>query len=96
METVCERGPRISGRRTGGVPREGPLAERVYDGLVEPAKTAALNHAHFAHDAMLIDEQCRHDIALLFCPHRGIGIERLHAMRDREAGVGIRTATGCA
>src|ERR1700728_4050339 len=60
MEGVGKRGPATTWGRTVGS-REGPLMERVHDGLVESTEPAAPHDLHLANMATLIDQQSHHD-----------------------------------
>ena len=41
-----------------------------------------MNHSDLENDAMLVDQQSRHDVSLLSRLHRSIGIDWLDTMSD--------------
>ena len=41
-----------------------------------------MNHSDLVNEAVLIDQQSRHDISLLSCLHRSSGIDWLDTMSD--------------
>src|ERR1700679_2889844 len=83
MEGVGKRGPATTWGRTVGS-REGPLMERVHDGLVESTEPAAPHDLHLANMATLIDQQSHHDRSLLSGAHRSIGINWLDTVSDSD------------